>query len=97
MFRALYQKGNDVYSSFLFESFFAQDNRYIEWQIDETEYVHKSVDGNEIQADFYQALDPGETNNLIWIDENVGIVFEINGFLDEAVILHIAQSIIWPK
>ena len=97
MFSAHYQKGNDAYSGFLFEYFFAQDNRYIEWQIDETEYAHKSVAVNGIQADFYQALDPSETNNLIWIDENVGIVFEINGFLDEAVMLHIAQSIILTK
>lgn len=93
-YNAFYQKGDDITSAFVFEYFFMQDGFYTEMQIDETSYIHKIVDINGVQADFYQALNPEETNNLIWIDENTSIVFKFNGFPEETVIVHIAKSIL---
>ena len=49
---------------------------------------------NEMQADYYQALNPGDTNNLIWINKDENIVFKINGFLDKSVMVHIAESVV---
>lgn len=47
---------------------------------------------NGIAADYYPAGN-SETNDLIWIDEEQGIVFAINSTLEKEVILHIAESI----
>ena len=47
---------------------------------------------NGIAADYYPANNSG-TDNLIWIDEEHGIVFTINSMLEKDVILHIAESV----
>lgn len=94
LFSALYQKGDDVLSAFGFEYYFSRDGRYTNIMADAKNYTHKTVDINGIRADFYETAFPHETNNLIWIDEKTGIVFKFNGFLDETVMVHIAESVI---
>lgn len=94
VYNAWYQLGDDVMSGFVFEYFFAQQGRLTEMQIHEANYLHKTLTIHGVQADLYLALTPGETNNLIWVDENAGIVFSFNGFLEESVMLHIAESIV---
>lgn len=94
IFSVFYQNSDNLYDIFMFEYSFIQDSSYMEMLIDETSFTYKKVTVDGIQADFYQALNPGETNNLIWIDEDEGVVFEIDGFLDETVIMRIAESII---
>lgn len=97
LFNAFYQKGDDIMSAFVFEYLFIQDGGYTNIMADAANYTHKTVSINGIQADFYQASNPAETNNLIWIDENAGIVFQFNGFLNETVMVHIAESIIFTN
>lgn len=95
VFNAFYQQGDDVMTGFVFEYFFAQDSSLAELLFfDEGDYNYKTIDVNGVQADFYEALLPGETNFLIWFDESTNIVFIINGFPKESVIVHIAQSVL---
>lgn len=94
LFNAFYQKGDDIMSAFVFEYLFTQDGSYTNIMADAANHTHKTVAVNGIQADFYQALAPEETNNLIWVDETAGVVFQFNGFLEESVMLHIAESVI---
>ncbi len=93
-FNALYQKGDDIMSAFVFEYFFVQNSSLIEMQFDEAGYLHKTVNINGIQADFYLALNPDETNDLVWFDEDTNIVFSLNGSPEESVMVHIAESVL---
>lgn len=94
-YNAFYQQGDDIMSAFVFEYIFVQDGSLTELLlIDEGDYNYKTIDVNGVQADFYEALLPGETNCLIWFDESTNIVFRINGFPKESVIVHIAQSVL---
>ena len=94
-YNAFYQQCDDVMSAFVFEYFFAQDNALIGFlNFDDEDYLCKTINVNGTQADFYEALHPEETNNLIWVDERANIVFSLNGFLDEAIMVRVAESII---
>lgn len=92
---ALYQQGDNVMNAFVFDYFFAQDNALVGfWLCDDEDYRYKTISVNGMQADFYEALLPQETNNLIWIDERANIVFSLNGFLEESVMVQIAESVV---
>lgn len=93
-YNVFYQSGNDAMSSFAFDYRFVQSGMVTVILDSEHSQNHKTVEVNGIQADFYESVLPNETNNLIWVDEEAGIVFELNGFLDEAVMLHIARSVV---
>ena len=81
-------------SAFVFEYFFAQDSSAIGLLTSETGAEHKTVNINGLSADYYQSSVPGETNNLIWILEDANIAFTLNGFPEESVMVHIAESVI---
>lgn len=92
-FIALYQRDDgESHSFFEFRYFFVQHDRYIGMMTGSSE--HKTVDIHGIQADFYQASDPGAVNYLILVNEDAGIVFQIESVLDKSVIVHIAESIV---
>ena len=91
-FYAFYQNGDDVLHSFEFRYFFTQRGRYIGMLTEETEHTSLTVNG--MQADLYQAVDPDAVSNLILIDEDAGIVFQIEGVLDRSILLRIAESIV---
>lgn len=93
-YNAFYQKGDDIMSAFVFEYFFAQDSSAIGLLTSETGAEHKTVNINGLSADYYQSSVPGETNNLIWILEDANIAFTLNGFPEESVMVHIAESVI---
>lgn len=94
-FSVLYQKEDDITDAFVFEYFFMQDGRLTEMLLfDEKDYNYKAIDINGVHADFYETEFPGETNNLIWINEKAGVVFTLNGFLEESVMVHIAESVL---
>ena len=44
-------------------------------------------------ADFYAAIDDSDSNNLLWIDAETGVLCSINSTLSKEDILHIAESI----
>lgn len=93
IYNALYQKGDDVMNAFVFDYRFVQCGDLSVIEVNEKDYNHKVIDIHGMNADFYEAAIPGETNNLIWVDEEAGIVFELIGFFDESVMQHIAESV----
>ena len=92
-FIALYQRDDgESHSFFEFRYFFVQHDRYIGMLTEETEHTSLTVNG--MQADLYQAVDPDAVSDLILIDEDAGIAFQIEGVLDRSVLLRIAESIV---
>lgn len=51
------------------------------------------VEVNGIPGEFYLYDDSEVSNTLVWLDESIGMYFSIGGFLDEADMLHMAESI----
>lgn len=91
-FIAFYRCGDDVLHSFEFKYFFAQHDRYIGMLTEETD--HTSLEVNGMRADFYQAWDPDAVSYLILVDEDAGIVFQIEGVLDHSTLLRMAEAIV---
>lgn len=56
--------------------------------------TQETVTVNGITADFYYADASSNTNNLIWIDKKMQIIFSISGNLDQSIMLHIAENIV---
>ena len=93
-YAALYQIDNDTDSQFVFEYTFMRNDMYIHVDFDDAGCVHETVNLNGMQADFYQAVNPGDANKLFWFDEDTELVFILSGSLEKSVMLHIAQSVI---
>lgn len=55
--------------------------------------VHKDVTVCGSPADFYESSDENDSNMLWWIDEDIGIAFELNAFLPEEEMLKIAKNV----
>lgn len=92
IFAVFYLCGEDISHSFEFRYFFAQHDRYIGILTEETDHV--SLDINGVEADLYQARDPDTMSCLILMDEDAGIVFQIEGVLERSALLHMAESIV---
>lgn len=58
----------------------------------ESEYEYEKLQVNGCPAQFYRSL-IGEGNNLVWVDEEQKLIFNLEGNLDLTVMLHIAESI----
>ncbi len=52
---------------------------------------------NGTEADFYPAYESSDTNNLIWFDEDHGVMFIIDANLDKNTMLKIAENISCEK
>lgn len=52
---------------------------------------------NDLPGQLYISQDSGESNAILWIDEEANIQFFIDAFADETVILHIAESVSLAK
>lgn len=79
-------------------SFFCQrlDNEsttFTEYYGTQGDYVLKHTNVNGFQADYFQAQNGSIMNNLIWTDEDAGLVFMIDSNLEFEDIMHIAESI----
>lgn len=89
----VYLDQNDSRQGFIFQYFFSQQGSQSQYFFNDTEYTQKSVKVSGKDAVLYLCTDGSETNELIWIDDERGIVFELSSYLDEDVMLHIAESI----
>lgn len=56
-------------------------------------FNHSTITVGEYTADVYIPYDATETNELIWLDIDSGIVYGISAYEEIDVILHIAESI----
>ena len=45
-------------------------------------------------GEFYTATDDSETNELVWFDDESGILFTLSSFLDKGVMLEMAESVV---
>jgi len=97
MYSAIYMKVDDPNAGFVFDYNFMHGGTLTELIGDMSKYEHRQVKVNGITADLYLAMDEGETNDLIWIDEKAKIIFSLNGYLGEADMLHIAESVFLCK
>lgn len=93
-YSAIYVKGDDSSSGFVFDYSFGHSGTVVAVMGDMSKYEHKHFDIDRMDVDFYRSLDGTETNSMICIDEESGIVFMLNGFLEESVMLHICENII---
>lgn len=56
-------------------------------------YTYESVAVGKFKADYYVSDDPSVTSELLWVDEEKGILFQISSFLDRNEVLTIANSV----
>ena len=61
--------------------------------IDTNKATLKHVEINGLPGELYLSTDPALRNALVWLDENNAMSFSISGFLNEADMLHMAESI----
>ena len=88
----VYQNEQDPADGFLLDYYRYSEDGYLAllWEDSEYECVELLVNG--MPAQFYYSLNEDQTNDLIWVDETAGIVFSLNGALEQDVMLHIAES-----
>lgn len=58
-----------------------------------TEFELEHTNVGSYPADYYKAINPGESNELIWVDETLGIIFKISSFEDKDTLLGFATLI----
>lgn len=59
----------------------------------DSEFEIKTAEVNGMNAEFYIPSDPAESSELSWIDEEIGVVFSVIGYLSENDLLRIAESV----
>lgn len=63
-------------------------------QILSPNYIHETVQVGEIAGDFYLAARESDTNELIWADEDAGIIFQISACLDKDELVALAENVV---
>lgn len=89
----VYQKAENETDVFVFDYHVYSSNMHYGLLGLDSEYAYQELEVNGCPAQFYGSLDGTDTNNLVWIDEDGGILFTLNGYLDLDVMVHIAESI----
>lgn len=90
--------GNVVYSKesdiIIFQYMETLDGSHKTLLVDE--YSHETVQIGSIQGDFYRPNDSTQTNELIWIDENLSYAFQLSSYWNKEALISLAYSIV-PK
>lgn len=55
--------------------------------------VSEKTEVNGLPADYYQSLIDGDSNVLVWIDNDNGVIYDLNACLDKETMIKIAESI----
>ena len=90
---AFYQN-SDGTSAVVFECVAANDDILVEFITDANKSPQQSVWVNGCQADFYPSDEQSNTNNLIWMDETLHMVFVLSSDLELSELVQIAENII---
>lgn len=93
----VYQKENDETAVFVLDYHLRQEGEIYEVLFDKGKYQTSQVIVNGQSGDLYLSLDNTETNQLVWIDDERGIIFSLNGFLNQQDIMHIADGLFLCK
>lgn len=59
-----------------------------------SDLVHKTVALTNYTADFYESNDLSKTNELVWVDEESLLTFCISSYLEQDVMIALANSVI---
>ncbi len=90
---AIYQKGDDLKDGFIFDYYFMYSVPHMELILDEGKYQYESTHVNGMPADLYICVDGQDPNCLIWVDEELGILFAIDSYFHKTDMLHIAKEV----
>lgn len=96
-YSAIYMKVDDPEAVFVFDYSQKQEGDIYEVLYDEEEYEIKKVDINGLVGELYLSLIKTETNDLIWVDEDKGVVLAISGYINEEDMLHMAEEVFLCK
>lgn len=55
--------------------------------------IEKEVTVGDCSGLLYLSQDPDQSNGLLWMDEEAGLLFSIDAFAEESVLLHMAESV----
>lgn len=59
-----------------------------------SELHHETVSLANCSADFYTPSDPSQTNELVWVDEGSLLSFCISSYLDQEIMIDLANSVV---
>ena len=48
---------------------------------------------HDIPADLYIGIEQDDVSTVIWVDESKDVIFSVDGVLDEAELLRVAESV----
>ncbi|MGN0424270.1 MAG: DUF4367 domain-containing protein [Acetatifactor sp.] len=90
---AYYQYVDDLEKGFVVECIVLNSGELnLELLIGTKEYEHQAVSINGCLGELYIFQDDTDTNNLIWVNEKMGVLFNITGTLSGDELLRIAES-----
>ena len=89
----IYQDINNQANVFIIGYRFYHENMNLSFMWEEDEYEILESQVNNLPAYFYRSVDQTETNNLVWINPSLKLLFTMEGYLEQDVMLHIADSI----
>lgn len=90
-FLVVYQ--NEYGDYIFFEAGTMQDGHAIDIVPDSKEYEQETVMVHGLFGELYIPVDEEEQSNLIWMDEESGMYYEISARLETSVIVHIAETV----
>lgn len=90
---AYYQYADDLEKGFVVECIVLNSGELnLELLIGTKKYDHQAVSINGCPGELYIFQDDTDTNNLVWVNEEMGVLFNINGTLSGDELLRIAES-----
>lgn len=96
IYSAVYQN-EDSKEGFVFDYQFVDSGMHAELHGELSRYEVKQEYMGGMMVDLYLSQEETESSVALWINESSGIVFSINGFLDEDVMLHIIEGVYLVK
>lgn len=88
----IYQNSNDKNGIILFNYNRIHENKQLGLTT-ESGLVHKDVSVNGYEADIYIPNDDTKAKEILWLDDDLSIVYSISSYADEEIILCIAESV----
>lgn len=84
----VYSKESDIV---VFQYMEAIDGSHKKLILDE--YTHEIVSIGNVQGDFYQPYDSSQTNELVWVNEDMSYAFQLSAFWEKGDLILLAQTI----
>jgi hypothetical protein len=92
-----YYQNDATGSGIVFEYYAAEDGTQLELLAGNEDYIYEKIEIDGYLADYYEAIKNSNTNNLIWVDKQLNLVFCIYSDLEKSDIIRIAESVSYGK